>query len=67
MKRKRAEAEEAEEARPVIEVREGMRCVQPYLFVFRSSAKGRWFGKKLLDVSGLSGSRTDSLAKPYVQ
>lgn len=32
---------------------EGLRCVKPYIFVFRCGAKGRWFKRAILDVSGL--------------
>lgn len=31
---------------------EGLRCVKPYIFVFRCGAKGRWFKRAILDVSG---------------
>lgn len=32
------------------DVTAGLRCVKPYYFMFKTHAKGRWVGRKVLDV-----------------
>ena len=47
---------------------DGLRHVKPYLYDFRTNAKGRWYGRKLLEVRWPFGSRAPlakGVAKAY--